>query len=138
MSTIQSLVLVLYLLFTPFHGCRARNFGVFNKEPVEGYHLSSKDTEAQSLVRVSIQPDAKASEATKTERKNHDDNKMIPAKPFEAPSRKSLRKVEVSGAVQTEPAVSVSWRLTHKKQGEEEPVHNLDYLPPHTHPSHNN
>ncbi|CAI9786018.1 unnamed protein product [Fraxinus pennsylvanica] len=142
MSTISSLVLVLFLLFFPFHGCRARSIGVFNNEPVEVFLSSSKNNKASGLVRVSIQPDSKASEATKPESKNHeekiDDDKMSPATSVVAPNRKSLQKVEVLDTVETEPAVSVSWRVPHKKRGEEEPWFNLDYLPPKTHPPHNN
>lgn len=96
-----------------------------------------QNNKASSLARVSIQPDSKASEAAKPESRNHDD-KMSPAKSVVAPNGKSLQKVEVLGTVQTEPAVSVSWRVPHKKRGEEEPGFTLDYLPPKTHPPHNN
>ncbi|KAL2511464.1 Uncharacterized protein Adt_17064 [Abeliophyllum distichum] len=139
MSIISSIVLVLLsLLFFSFHGCRARSFGVFNKEPVEGFHSSIKKNEATSLVWVSIQPDTNSSESNRPKATKIKSKNMSPENPVVPHSRKSLHKVQVLGTVQTEPAVSVSWRVPHKKRGEEEPGFNLDYLPPKTHPpSHN-
>lgn len=37
-------------------------------------------------------------------------------------------------AVQTESLATVSWKLPHRKRGEQQPGFNLDYDPPRTHP----
>ncbi|KAI3444722.1 hypothetical protein Pfo_001387 [Paulownia fortunei] len=141
MSIISSLVIVL--LFLSFqYACNARSFGVVHKETAKKLQPSiSKKNEKLNPARVSIQPDRKSSipNATKDAKEESRFEKEKVNNESDEPGKHIQPKgnpVNISGTTQTgsESLASVSWKVPHKKRGEQEPGFNLDYLPPKTHP----
>ncbi|KAG8391621.1 hypothetical protein BUALT_Bualt01G0206400 [Buddleja alternifolia] len=121
-------VVVAFLCFS-FHPCNARSFGVIHKELEEEFQNSiSKKNERLNQVRVSEQPDMKSAMP----------NASTSAKIGSKFGEKSVKRESNEPGKHIDQAkgdqVKVSWRVPHKRKGEQEPGFNLDYLPPKTHP----
>ncbi|KAL3536997.1 hypothetical protein ACH5RR_000363 [Cinchona calisaya] len=140
MSSIPS-SLVILLLFIALCSSNARPIGVINK-----------NEEKSSLARVSISSNAKPSISKKLEAAKEDSSHMenrvnedneatgaqkLVEKKHEVKDDHKRSKVGAD-AFQTESLATVSWKLPHRKRGEQQPGFNLDYAPPETHPPVNN
>ncbi|KAK4414657.1 hypothetical protein Salat_2878700 [Sesamum alatum] len=139
MSIIVSCLLLVLLCFS-FNACNGRSLGLVVKDEkpaaaaAETQHSVTKKNEKVKSSRVSIQlgemkssiPDASKNamrfEEIKVKSESNEPGKRIQAKG--------------EGTAQNESSLAthVSWKVPHRKRGEQEPGFNLDYLPPKTHP----
>ncbi|KAK9273603.1 hypothetical protein L1049_018413 [Liquidambar formosana] len=134
------------------HACNARHLNdPVNEKPEKNFHLISKNDERVSHTKVSALPKSKHSVSEGHRELTSADSATEGSRPIDiAQKPKNLKAIrneskghhpkgKISGAVQSESFVSVSWHVPHdKKQGESQPGFNIDYSPPKTHPpSHN-
>ncbi|KAL0464624.1 UNVERIFIED_CONTAM: hypothetical protein Slati_0350000 [Sesamum latifolium] len=133
MSILVSCLVLVVLCFS-LNACHGRSLGVVKDEKAaagkEFQHSVTKKNDKVESARVSIQPgemksslpdaskNAMRFEEIKVTSESNEPGKWIQAK------RQSTAHNESSQ----------SWRVPHKKRGEQEPGFNLDYLPPKTHP----
>ncbi|KAL3516957.1 hypothetical protein ACH5RR_023859 [Cinchona calisaya] len=147
MSIISS-SLVILLLSIAICSCNARPIGVINKDndSAKSFHLSSKNEEKSSLARISISStDEKPSKANKyaepaqgdqsplMENGVHKNNKGTRTQQ-KLVEKKHDQVKDDDHVAQNESLAKVSWKLPHRKRGEQQPGFNLDYAPPKIHP----
>ncbi|GAV71792.1 hypothetical protein CFOL_v3_15281, partial [Cephalotus follicularis] len=140
---------LVFLLCFSLHGSHARRLGVIDRKLENKSRFSNKNVDKENIDSISKLPKGRASltkelEATKgysvpdTWAYNNAQKQNDPPKA----KQKILNEKEIvtksSGVNKSKRLVSVSWRVPHKKRGEEKPDFNLDYASPKTHPpSHN-
>ncbi|XP_010264248.1 PREDICTED: uncharacterized protein LOC104602315 [Nelumbo nucifera] len=150
MSNMPSLLLpFLFLHCLSICACDARHLrGIVLLESRSQVRLSGKDLEKEGkLDKTSIPSTTKLHLPEENQRPKQEaengETRMDKCREGASTHEKSkgsdasLKKVKISGAVQTESLVSVPRRVPRKKSGQY-PGFNLDYSPPKTHPpSHN-
>ncbi|KAF8379248.1 hypothetical protein HHK36_028680 [Tetracentron sinense] len=147
------ILLFFFLLSLSMHACNARHLGVIDKESGRQLDLSGKDVEKARLDNTSVpskmKPSSLFEELGMQPEGAANGESMIDESWGGASTQKSkrseglLKEVDnkegtISGVVQMESLVSVSWPVPHDKGRDHDPGFNLDYAPPKTHPpSHN-
>ncbi|KAL3616510.1 hypothetical protein CASFOL_039900 [Castilleja foliolosa] len=136
----SSLVMVLLCISSHLYKCNARSFGVLHKDVEEKTRpLFTKDNDEKlHPSRVSTQPEEKSSmpngtKDAKEKNINEKEKMMINSDPSILDE-----SAKVLDTTKGDSRSYVSWRVPHKKRGEQEPGFNLDYLPPKTHPPEHN
>ncbi|XWS35658.1 hypothetical protein CRYUN_Cryun20dG0015600 [Craigia yunnanensis] len=144
---------LLFLLCLSLHACSARRLGALdNKNKLEKkLHFSvkndmkngfKKNTSVVGQVKPTSSKVLRSRKEESIEESHADDDTDQKLEDHAEVNHKTVEndKEKTSGAVQrNKSVVSVSWRVPHRKLGEEHPGFDLDYPPPKTHhpPSHN-
>ncbi|KAL0379694.1 UNVERIFIED_CONTAM: hypothetical protein Sangu_0033700 [Sesamum angustifolium] len=131
--------LVLVLLCFSFNACNGRSLGVVKDEKAaaakEFQHSVTKKNHKVESARVSIQPGEMKSSLRDASKNAMKFEEIKVKSESNEPGKRIQAKGE--GTTQNESSQAtyhVSWRVPHKKRGEQEPGFNFDYLPPKTHP----
>ncbi|KAL2234030.1 UNVERIFIED_CONTAM: hypothetical protein Sindi_1135200 [Sesamum indicum] len=131
--------LVLVLLCFSLTACNGRSLGVVKDEKATAakeFQLSvTKKNDKVESARVSIQPGEVKSSLPDASKNAMRFEEIKTTSESNEPGKRIQAKGE--GTTQNDSSLAtdhVSWRVPHKKRGEQEPGFNLDYLPPKTHP----
>lgn len=91
---------------------------------------------AQSLLPRKHEVDQKPSGIEQNKDDDEENSKKLDLEKGAANKEQQVNRQRLTSAnnLHSDPLVTVSWRIPHKKRGEQQPGFNLDYAPPKTHP----